>query len=311
MTESTPDRSRVLAWGYILLTLGVHSAILLAPAALPILNGSAHNAAFLLAGFALALFGAVWPGLRIVHLGVILLAMLVVLPAVWFLFTGLFPEAAHNLLRNNYDHGWWDSFRAITAQGFISLLLLMGLWMRARYAQFSLRRSGSDREEREILFDLKMQVLPEEQLTFFRYRKLNECGITLIGEQSLRMRGFLQAFQRDDMLFLYDLINVPGQPECRAELFTMALQRPEFTQAHRGRVYLVANDPPETVALLEQHGFRAIGSDDAAVLFEIRQRLAGVLADEIRDWQPFGEVQSYYYQAVPQSQSTQAEVVDA
>ena len=178
-------------------------------------------------------------------------------------------------------------------------MIAMGLWMRGRYDQFTLRRGGSDREERSELFDLKQSALPEEHLTYLRYVKLMECGITLIGEQLMRMRGVLQAFQRDDILFLYDLIRVPGEPECREELLRMALQRPEFQQAARGRVYLVSSDPPETIAILEGLGFRRVDAGDTELLFQIRQRLGGVLADEFKTWRPFTEVQEYYYQGNP------------
>lgn len=284
---------------YVLLTVTVHCLILLAPSVFPVFRGAAHTTAFLLASLVLALLGMFWPDLRPRHLRVILAALIIIEPPLYFGFAHFFPEQAGDIAYDRTQHGAIDLVRSIGVQLFISLVMSMGLWMRTRYDVFSLRRSGTDREEREKLFELKQSQLPEDGLTYLRYVKLMECGITLIGERMMRMRGVLNAFQRDELLFIYDLMNVPGEPECRRELLELAMQRREFQQATLGRVYLVGNDDPDTIALLKEFGFRHLGPHerDAEIMFQIRQRIGLVLRDEFKEWRPFSDIGDYYFQS--------------
>lgn len=283
-------------WLYIALVIGTHCAILLLPALLPIFRGAAHTTAFLLAGFVLALAGMFWPGLKLKHLVVILVALLLIEPVVWYGFTLGFPEAAGELVNDRENHGLQDVFRSVGIQAVISIIMAMGLWMRERYDHFEVRRGGSDREEYETLFDLKQRLLPEAELTYLRYAKLMECGITLVGEQLMRMRCVMHAFQRDEMLFLFDLMNVPEEADCRTDFLASALTRREFHQASRGRVYLVTRDTPDTIKLLTARGFQRVAPDNTELLIQIRQRLGTVLKDEFKEWRPFTEVQEFYYQ---------------
>ncbi|MCR9142589.1 MAG: hypothetical protein NXI24_10080 [bacterium] len=284
-------------WSYVALVVGVHCLILLLPAWLPVFRGAAHTTAFLLAGFVLALAGMFWPGLRVRHLGIILLALPVVLVPLYLGFTLGFPEAAGELVSDSENHGLKDVVRSIGIQFFVSMIMAMGLWMRERYDHFSVRRGGTDREAYETLFDLKQELLPEEQLTFLRYAKLMECGISLIGERMMRMRCVVHAFQRDELIFLYDLMNVPGESESRAALLDATLARPEFHLGTRGRVYLVSHDSRETLDLLTERGFRRVVPErDGELLADIRRMLATVLKDEFKEWRPFTEVQEFYYQ---------------
>ncbi|MEQ9365039.1 MAG: hypothetical protein RIF32_12380 [Leptospirales bacterium] len=284
-------------WSYIALVAAVHNGILLLPAWLPIFRGAAHTTAFLLSGFVLALLGMFWPGLKVRHLAIILGILLVTEIPLWFAFTQAFPEAAGELVNDRENHGLRDVLRSVGIQAFVSIIMSMGLWMRGRYDHFTVRRGGSDREEREILFDLKQRLLPETGLTYLRYAKLLECGISLIGEQLMRMRCAIHAFQRDEIIFLYDLMKVPGEEDRRADLLDATLQRPEFHLASQGRVYLVNQDPPETLDLLTARGFRRITADETGLIFHIRQRLGTVLKDEFKQWRPFTEVREFYIQS--------------
>ena len=94
-------------------------------------------------------------------------------------------------------------------------------------------------------------------------------------------------------------MNVPGEPECRRELLELAMQRREFHQATLGRVYLVGNDDPDTIAVLREFGFRHVGPHerDAEIMFQIRQRIGLVLRDEFKEWRPFSDIGDYYFQA--------------
>ncbi len=293
-------------WSYIALVVAVHCGILLLPAWLPVFRGAAHTTAFLLAGFALALVGMFWPGLKPRHLLVILGALLLIEPPLWFAFTGFFEDAAGELIDDPENHGMQDVARSISIQAFVSLIMSMGLWMRGRYDRFTVRRGGSDREERETLFDLKQELLPEAELTYLRYAKLLERGISLIGERMMRMRCVVHAFQRDEVIFLYDLMMVPGEPDSRAELLDATLARPEFRLATEGRVYLVSRDSRDTLELLEARGFRRVGDQERELIQDIQRRLGQVLKDEFKEWRPFSEVRDYYYQS-PAAARTYAE----
>ncbi len=285
---------------YILIGVLLHVGVLLAPTALPFLtDGPAHAAGFFWASFLLALFALFWPHLEARHL----LSLLPILLAAEFLAVSVFPliNPEHSILFEN--EGWSGIARSLIIQGLVSLIVTAGMWMRARYRHFDLRRAGTDREERERLFAWKQQASPEENLSYLRYSRLLSHGVSFIGEQHMRARGGVQAMPRDGVIFLYDLFIAPNEkPEYRVEILDALLERRELGVTGASLVFLIAGDSGQdrlTEALLGERGFHKIEADELETMQAVRERLDGVMPDEFRGWRPFRTIDRYYLRNTP------------
>ena len=282
---------------YIALVLSAHTVVLFLPVRFPDIDRTEHAALFLLLALATSLPAMRWPGLRLRDL----IALLILLPFVELSFMRFFASTGWPVFEDYFlEHDWTDILRGWLFQALSVFVISVSFWIRSRYEHFSLRRAGSDREEQERMLNLKRSMDPEENLTYLKYSRLLTSGISLIGERRLRMRAMVHLVRRDDTIFFYDFLIVPGEETYRDQFFEMLLQRLELTDPTIMRQVFLLPDRADTLRfMLSEEGFQRIDDDNAQLIGDLRRSMSRVLKDQFSGWRPFQKVRHFYIRQSP------------
>jgi len=185
---------------------------------------------------------------------------------------------------------------AIIDSGFISGIALQlasagiisaGLWMKANRAPYIIRRAGTNRQERDLLFDLR-QLVVQDEMTNWKYVSLqNVCpGIVL------EFRGDVIAFLRyvvlENFLVIFDLIILPEArvlPHSRElpELLLRLWKQPGLEKVRVFAALPLDEEDEIQQAVLRGGGFRKEPEPDS----NLRAMFASFRLPEFTDWQPF------------------------
>lgn len=167
-------------------------------------------------------------------------------------------------------------------------LLASGFWMKRNRAPYIYRRAGTNRQERDHLFDLR-QIVRKDSMTNFKYVSLQSSCPGVV----LEFRGDIIAFFRyvnlEDRLVLFDFIILPEarKPPHSREL--LGLFRYFFNLPGISSTPISAMLGPEdsdalVEALLEATDFTETPADAE---LNLKASLSRFRLEGFEDWQPF------------------------
>lgn len=183
---------------------------------------------------------------------------------------------------------WRALFSGLALQLVAAGLLASGFWMKRNRAPYIFRRAGTNRQERDHLFDLR-QLVKKDTMTNFKYVSLqNSCpGVVL------EFRGEIIAFFRylnlEDRLVLFDFIILPEarKPPHSRELLGMFRYFFGLPGISTSRICaMLGPDEADALveALLEASDFTETAASEE---LDLKARLSAFRLPGFEDWQPF------------------------
>lgn len=285
---------RTLVLLYFSLLALAHAAALFSPMYLSGMTEAAPVGLFFLISIPFALLTIFWPGLQARQLIYFFLinAVLQILIYTFLTYTG---DRSLELFR--IRHAYWP---VVQSQGILLLFCIMigvGLHMRSQHEQSLIRRRGTDKEELENLFELKLAQSPETGLTFFRYRQLMATGIGIVASRGIKILASVQLIPRYTCFYIYDLLGGPDPLESNdgiLYLFENLLQRPEISYNQPDAlVYLFRKSDERLRLLLEDYGFKRVELNDNRTRVW-RIDLDNCVKTKFEGWEPFNNLECYY-----------------
>lgn len=166
-------------------------------------------------------------------------------------------------------------------------LLASGFWMKRNRAPYIFRRAGTNRQERDHLFELR-QLVKQDEMTNFKYVTLQTSCPGIVMEY----RGDIIAYFRyailEGRIVLFDFIILPearGLPHSRELLgmFRYFFGLPGIAASSISAMLGPADADALVEALLEASGF----ADAAEEERELKSMLDNFRLQGFDDWQPF------------------------
>ena len=253
---------------------------------------------------------------------IFLLAFLVALSAIWWprlqnrdpylilpayvIFIPIFSLLASRLARTmqiqsdgvirNFEFNFLIQNVVVEGAVFAFFLLLavaaisgFGLKMRKRNETFSIRRAATDWEEMQNLFQMKIAVLPDPDVSIYKFQKVLEYGHCIVGVIKNQILGFLQSIYAGEALYLYDLGVREGSDRSligRALVQDMLKRlKPVETEKVFALLPISAGKDIEDIYLSE--GFHILTEEEKKQAQIGKIILDEIFRESIPDWQPF------------------------
>jgi len=286
---------------YVILCVSVQLAIFNIQFFLDNFFGAPHISIMFAAALMLSLLGMTWKNLRRSEIFAVP-AILLVLELIELKAMMIF-QSGGIISREVAAMGLFDLFfytlipQSAGIQFFAALILSAGRWMKTNFETYSLRKAAADDEELEKIFDMKMRLLPEEKLTYSRYKKLLLRSFTLLGMVRNAPESMLSSIRTDDTLFLYDLA-VDNRLELLTkgeELIHFMLRRPEIATAGLKRIVaLISSKDDPSREIYRNLNFNERKAETAEKPSDLYPSLGLILEGFFEDWQPFRDVKYFY-----------------
>ncbi len=256
-------------------------------------EGLGYPSLIFLAGFFGAMLSIAWRGVRPLQPFWVLPLVLIFVPASMY---GV--NALKGLLGDAMPWGDIPFFRgtffSFLVQVFTSTIVMAGIWIRGRTERFIVRRAADDEEELEKLFELKQRIMPEDGLTFFKFKTTMSRGLCLNAVVRNRIFGFFRAVRFLDEVFLYDLVVDAGEHSdaIRRRLILEMLHRYEL---HGAELIVVMQPDEAALEIFQEIGFEKLPVTDADPdsILEWRARISKPLREKFPEWEPYSNIKIF------------------
>ena len=167
-------------------------------------------------------------------------------------------------------------------------LLASGFWMKRNRAPYIFRRAGTNRQERDHLFDLR-QTVKADAMTNFKYVSLQSSCPGVVLEYRGEIIAYFRYVNLETRLVLFDFIILPearNRPHSRELLgmFRYFFGLPGIASSHISAMLGPEDADALVEALLEASGFVETAPQEEA---ELKSTLSAYRLAGFEDWQPF------------------------
>lgn len=263
--------------------------------------GATQKVMIFLVAFLVALSAISWPGLRSRDPYLILPAYVIWIPIFSLLSSRLALSMgiqSDGIIRN-FEFNFLIQNVVIEGAVFAFFLLLavaaisgFGLKMRKRNETFSIRRAATDWEEMQNLYQMKLNTLPDPDVSIYKFQKVLEYGHCTVGVIKNQILGFLQAIYAGEALYLYDLGVREGSDRFiigRALVQDMLKRlKPVETEKVYALLPISASKEIEDIYLSE--GFHSLTEEEQKQAQAGKIILDEIFRESIPDWKPFKNV---------------------
>ncbi len=180
----------------------------------------------------------------------------------------------------------WGVLTGFSLQAGAFALVASGLWMKATRAPYLFRRAGTNRQEKDLLFELRQQMVRDD-MTNFKYVTLQTACPGIVMEFRGEILAFLRFFLHEKTVVIFDLIILPEArtlPHSRMlpELLRKLAEQPGLEDAVYCAILPARDEDSIQRALLSGAGFEPRPLDREMARYIDSFRLPG-----FDDWQPF------------------------
>lgn len=281
-------------YAYITIVVALESAALFLPVVSATFSGTGQTSSLFLAALPGALFSIFWKGIRVRDVYILLPVLFITEYVLVFFYSIGTP---HRSLLHLAGIIFWEApdeigsgiVQSVLIQTGVSLIVAMGLFIKRQNEGYSIRRAGRDEEEQTVLFQMKETLMPEEGLTYFRFKSLFARGQCYVGVKKNKILAALFELRADDILVFYDLLVRPEAENFGGvTLLRHLLATPESGDDTLRGIYFLTTSTPIT-QLIETLGFREIKDIDEHI--SVRGKIKTNLERSLpvfEGWKPFG-----------------------
>ena len=180
----------------------------------------------------------------------------------------------------------WGILSGVALEFAAFLLVASGLWMKSKRAPYLFRRAGTNRQEKDLLFDLRTRVVSDE-MTNFKYVSLQTACPGVVMEYRGDILAFLRFFLHEGTVVIFDLIILPEARVLPHSRMLPDLIRKVSDQPGLENVTLAAMLPAEDEDSIQRALLSGAGFEQGDLDPELSQYIRDFRLPGFEDWQPF------------------------